>query len=139
MPVLSNRCKPFPSVSICRYSTNLRSVAAGVCPHKDNDKRCSYQSAGGSTARSNSVRWSGSASSRIASTMSVASVVRFTIRLTKLLSTPSSAAISVRFFTLPPITKRPTKFQVGFFYTSPSSRDGHLSKTINYPIPTPQS
>ena len=39
-------------------------------------------SAGGSTARSNSVTWFGNASSRMAATMSGASVVRLTILLT---------------------------------------------------------
>ena len=44
--------------------------------------RCSSHSAGGSTARSNSVTWFGNASSRMAATMSGASVVKLTIRLT---------------------------------------------------------
>ena len=44
--------------------------------------RWSSQSAGGSTARSNSVTWLGMASSRMAATMSGANVVRLTIRLT---------------------------------------------------------
>ena len=43
---------------------------------------CSSHSAGGSTARSNSVSWSGNTLSRMASMMSGARVVRLTIRLT---------------------------------------------------------
>ena len=54
-------------------------------PHQIRN-RCSSQSAGGYTARSNSVRWTGSATSRIASTISGASVDRFTILLTLLLT-----------------------------------------------------
>jgi len=50
-------------------------------------RRCAFHSAGGSTAISNSVT-SGSVPSRIAVTMSDASVVGLTMRLTELLSTP---------------------------------------------------
>ena len=70
---------PAVIIAICQPS---RTVTALDSNQKKIRARCSSHSAGGSTARSNSVTWFGNASSRMAATMSGASVVRLTIRLT---------------------------------------------------------
>ena len=69
--------------------------------------RCSLHNSGVPDARSNNVTSDGSVSSRMAATMSGASVVRLTIRLTYARSMPSRSATSVRFSEVPPINSLP--------------------------------
>ena len=84
---LQPRLKPLedvygPSYVFCRHMVFIPCNSYRTQLEMPIRSRCSSQSAGGSTASSNNVMWSGKLSARMAATISGAKVVRFTIRLT---------------------------------------------------------